>query len=84
MQVGRGAQLMLVGEPGIGKTRILEEFADNARTARATMLWGRCYEGEWAPPYGPFAEAIATGVGGQLPTDGLRRRVGALVAQPCR
>ena len=59
VQAGRGALVMLVGEPGIGKTRILEEFSDIARNARATVLWGRCYEGEWAPPYGPFAEAIA-------------------------
>jgi class 3 adenylate cyclase len=59
IRAGRGALAMLVGEPGIGKTRLLEEFADIARAAHATVLWGRCYEGEWAPPYGPFAEAIA-------------------------
>jgi len=59
VQAGRGALVMLVGEPGIGKTRILEEFTDIVRNAHATVLWGHCYEGEWAPPYGPFAEAIA-------------------------
>jgi tetratricopeptide (TPR) repeat protein len=51
--------MMMVGEPGIGKTRMLEEFAEIARAEHASVLWGRCYEGEWAPPFGPFAEAIA-------------------------
>jgi hypothetical protein len=55
---GRGGLLMLVGEPGIGKTRTAEEFADAARHEGATIMWGRCYEGEWAPPYGPFSEAL--------------------------
>ncbi len=59
VRAGHGALVMLVGEPGIGKTRTLEEFADFARNEHATVLWGRCYEGEWAPPFGPFSEAIA-------------------------
>lgn len=56
---GRGGLVMLVGEPGIGKTRILEEFAESARHSGALVIWGRCYEGEWAPPYGPFAEGLS-------------------------
>ena len=55
---GRGAVAMLRGEPGIGKTRTLEEFADQARQRGAVVLSGSCYDGEWHPPYGPFAEAI--------------------------
>ncbi|MEX2236481.1 MAG: AAA family ATPase [Dehalococcoidia bacterium] len=54
----RGGLSMLAGEPGIGKTRTSEEFAENARNEGFTVLWGRCYEGEWTPPYAPFAEAI--------------------------
>jgi class 3 adenylate cyclase len=55
---GRGSVAMLRGEPGIGKTRMLEEFADHARQRGAVVLRGSCYDGEWQPPYGPFAEAI--------------------------
>ncbi len=55
---GRGGLVMLVGEPGIGKSRVIEEFSEHARESGATVLSGRCFEGEWAPPYGPFAEAI--------------------------
>lgn len=49
---------MLASEPGIGKTRMAEEFVDRARGQGAIRLWGRCYEGDWAPPYGPFTEVI--------------------------
>src|SRR5262245_11661529 len=56
---GRGAVVLLEGEAGIGKTRTLEELAETARAERATVLWGRCYEGEAARPYGPFAEALS-------------------------
>lgn len=55
---GYGRVVMLVGEPGIGKTRTAAEFAVPARTAGALVLRGGCYEGEWAPPYGPFVEAL--------------------------
>ena len=39
---GRGRLLMLVGEPGIGKTRTSEEFATYAGLRNAQVLWGRC------------------------------------------
>jgi hypothetical protein len=58
-RTGRGGLVMLAGEPGIGKTRMIEEFTEVARAEEALVLWGRCYEGEWAPPFGPFAEALA-------------------------
>jgi transcriptional regulator with XRE-family HTH domain len=56
--VGRGKVVMVVGEAGIGKTRLAREFARAAREAGATVLWGRCFEGDWQPPYGPWVEAI--------------------------
>jgi len=59
-RAGHGGLVLLAGEPGIGKTRLTEEFSESAAEIGALVLAGRCYEGEWAPPYGPFAEAIAT------------------------
>ena len=47
------------------------------------MLWGRCHEGEWPPPYGPFVEAIDAHAG-LLPAHELRRDLGeaaGIVAQ---
>ena len=48
---GRGRLAMLVGEPGIGKTRTAQELASYAETRGIQVLWGRCYEEEGAPPY---------------------------------
>ena len=55
---GRGRLLLLVGEPGIGKTRTADELATYARLRNVQVLWGRCYEGEGAPAYWPWVQAI--------------------------
>jgi hypothetical protein len=55
---GRGRLLLLVGEPGIGKTRTAEELATYARLRSAQVLWGRCYEGEGAPAFWPWVQLI--------------------------
>jgi len=55
---GHGNVLLLVGEPGIGKTRTSEELVTYARMRGAQALWGRCYEGEGAPPYWPWMQII--------------------------
>jgi hypothetical protein len=57
---GHGRILMLVGEPGIGKTRTSEELATYAQLRGAQVLWGRCYEGEGAPAYWPWVQIIRT------------------------
>ena len=51
---GRGRLAMLVGEPGIGKTRTAQELAAYAETRGTQVLWGRCYEEDGAPPYWPW------------------------------
>jgi class 3 adenylate cyclase len=55
---GRGSLAMVVGEPGIGKTRLVEEFGVYSTLRGAQVLTGRCYEGEAAVPYLPFVEAF--------------------------
>src|SRR5262249_4957556 len=55
---GRGGMVLLVGEPGIGKTRLAEELTDLARERGARALWGRCYEGEGAPALWPWVEIL--------------------------
>jgi DNA-binding CsgD family transcriptional regulator len=54
--VGQGRVALLVGEPGVGKTRIAREFAA-AGAQRAIVLWGAAYE-DWTPPYGPWTQAL--------------------------
>jgi DNA-binding SARP family transcriptional activator len=41
--------IVLEGEPGIGKTRLLEHLAQSATERGYQVLWGRCYE-SGAPP----------------------------------
>ena len=55
---GHGRLVMLAGEPGIGKTRTAQELASYAQQKGATVLWGRCYEREGAPPYWPWVQPI--------------------------
>jgi predicted ATPase len=55
---GQGQLLMLVGEPGIGKTRTAQELAGHAETRGAQVLWGWCYEEEGAPPFWPWVQPI--------------------------
>lgn len=48
----------LSGEPGIGKTRLLDEFAELAIQDRAVVLRGGASKAEGMPPYLPFLEAL--------------------------
>jgi class 3 adenylate cyclase/Cdc6-like AAA superfamily ATPase len=54
---GRGGLVMLVGEPGIGKTRTTQELETYAKMRGATVLWGRTHESAGAPPYWPWIQA---------------------------
>jgi class 3 adenylate cyclase len=55
---GRARLVMIVGEPGIGKTRLAEELGVYASLRGAQVCWGHCYEGELGVPYLPFVEAL--------------------------
>jgi class 3 adenylate cyclase/Cdc6-like AAA superfamily ATPase len=54
---GRGGLVMLVGEPGIGKTRTTQELETYAKMRGAQVLWGRTHESAGAPPYWPWIQA---------------------------
>lgn len=48
----------VLGDPGIGRTRILTEFAAVAERAGWSVLWGAGCELERAVPYGVFTNAV--------------------------
>lgn len=75
-QSSRGRVVMLVGEPGIGKTRTCQEFAEYARQRGAQALWGRCYEEQGMPPYWPWVQAIRSYVL-ERDAEALRSEMGA-------
>jgi DNA-binding SARP family transcriptional activator len=59
--VGRQRRLravVIAGEPGIGKTRLLEELIATVRHQGGTALDGRAYEAEMGRPYGPWVDAL--------------------------
>ncbi len=72
---GHARLLLLVGEPGIGKTRTANELCTYARLRGAQVLVGRCYEGEGAPAYWPWVQAIRSYVQESDP-DELRTEMG--------
>ncbi len=55
---GNGSVALLVGEPGIGKTRLLDEFTTRATEDGAVVLRGGASEADGMPPYLPFLEAL--------------------------
>lgn len=55
---GAGGVVLVSGGPGIGKTRLLAEFAAQAREGGSLVLIGHSYDGEGMPPYLPFMEAL--------------------------
>ena len=70
----RVAVLWLLGEPGIGKTRLATEIARRAHAGGAVVLFGRCSE-DLSVPYQPFLEALRTFVD-EVPARELAARLG--------
>ncbi len=71
---GRGALVLLQGEPGIGKSRLAEQVASEAEARGVTVAWGRAWEAGGAPPYWPWTQ-IFRGLG--LPEDPFARELAA-------
>ena len=64
----------VVGEPGIGKTRLVAEFARAVHDQGGAVLWGRSFE-EVLTPYQPFVQALQHHVR-WTPSDVLRQQAG--------
>jgi tetratricopeptide (TPR) repeat protein len=56
---GRGRLVVVVGEAGVGKTRLIEEFVASLAGSGAPVVSARCYAGEANLAYGPFADVLA-------------------------
>jgi len=51
---------LIEGEPGVGKTRLLEEMAADASRKGAVAAWGGCISGEGTPAMWPWVQVIGT------------------------
>lgn len=56
----QGATILLRGEAGVGKTRLVDEFVARVERERCTVLRGACLE-YLSTPYQPFVEALIAG-----------------------
>jgi DNA-binding SARP family transcriptional activator/predicted ATPase len=57
-QSGRGRAVLISGEPGIGKSRLLQEFV-KALDGEIVLLVGSAHQAERAMPYWPLIEALS-------------------------
>src|SRR5918992_4352029 len=56
---GDPAALLVAGESGVGKSRLVAEYGERARAAGARVLTGDCVElGEGELPYAPIVGAL--------------------------
>jgi DNA-binding CsgD family transcriptional regulator len=80
---GEGGIMLVAGEPGIGKSRLLAEFGRRAEAAGWCVLRGRAYETAGMPPYLPFVEALRAYLLA-CPIEGLRDAFGRGAADLAR
>src|SRR5262245_35063171 len=73
---GHGRLFLVVGEPGIGKTRLADEIAGHAEGRGMRVLRGRCWEGGGAPAYWPWSQILRGCIEDGSP-ERLRRELGA-------
>ncbi|HTU58523.1 MAG TPA: BREX system ATP-binding domain-containing protein, partial [Polyangiales bacterium] len=57
-RAGHGSMSALIGEAGIGKTRVAEVLEDAARARGMRCAWARFSTAEGAPPLFPFVQAL--------------------------
>ena len=59
-RAGHGQCIVVMGEAGIGKTRLVSELAGEARPAGTQVWLGRAYESDRMLTFGPWVDAIRT------------------------
>jgi len=75
--VGRGGFVVVRGEPGIGKSRLLEELSAMAARSGGAVLSGRAFEGERSLCAQPVVDALAATTR-TVPVDRVRRAADGL------
>jgi DNA-binding SARP family transcriptional activator len=66
-RAGRTAVGIVEGEPGVGKTMLVEEAVAEAARLGALTVWGACLPGDGTPSLWPWEEALGAVVGSLPP-----------------
>jgi len=85
-RAGHGGTVLITGEPGVGKSRLVREAARVAEALGFVVMTGRAVAGGAPTPFRPIAEALASaGRTGRLPDspelDPFRSTLGRLVPE---
>jgi predicted ATPase len=81
---GDGRLIMLVGEPGIGKTALCEQLSSFISARNGRRLVGHCYpEGSAGVPYQPFVEGFEA-FARQRDIEALRAELGPSASEVAR
>ena len=83
--VGRGHGLVVIeGEVGVGKTRLVEELAASVEPSEALVAVGSAHRSESGVPYGPIQAAIRDALADQTTEQRIRRLPDAVLAEAAR
>ena len=69
LQLGQGGLIFVTGEPGIGKSRFLEEAALRARERAIGVCWATCWEGVGSRSLSTWSQLLEQ-MGAELPVRG--------------
>ncbi len=59
---GASRVVLIEGEPGVGRTRLAEDFARRVASLGGIVLRGRCYDTRAGPPFGAVIEVLGSAV----------------------
>src|SRR5581483_7696158 len=79
LRAGKGHTLLIAGEAGIGKSRLVGEGRDLARRLGLPLLEGRCFEADSGLPYAPIVDLLGGGTNGHH-----REKPGRAASAPAR
>jgi DNA-binding SARP family transcriptional activator len=60
--VGHGGAVLIEGDGGIGKTRLLQELTEDAQWRGLSVLWAECFEDETLHPFNTVRRALEMGL----------------------
>lgn len=66
---GRGRCILIAGEAGIGKSRLVAELHSRSTAEQFTVWEGHCFEQDSSYPYAPWIDALRTFLAPQSPAE---------------